>query len=220
LSTDLRGLKRQVLTGLASRLAGTSVHQVAPRTRRNPDTVRLTWEFGNGTHGMVFVGTLKEGLPSGAFALEPRLIMSGGPLSQAIDSLTLPESPTWEANHYLVNADCRILGGAASTFVVRPGEKAGISRAEADIDGLLIPALEAFAGDWSRALDIAMAHPAAVSFAGAASAILVGWTGRVDLLSTLRQAADQDPWVRQGMSTEALEQVIDSWSLGPTSGLN
>jgi len=209
-SPDLRGLKREVLTGLASRLAGTTLHGIAPRIRRGPDAVRVTWDFTNGVHALVFLGTVKQGLPSGCFALEPRLIMSGGPLAEALQSLPLPPAPAWDANHYLVNADCAVLGGATSTFVIRPGNQAGAHRAEADLEGLILPAVAAFAGDWDQALDVVLAHPAAVAFAGATAAILIGWTARNDLVPALREAAEGDPWIRGAMTAQELVDVIDT----------
>jgi len=211
-STDLRALKRETLTGLASRLAGTQVHGVSPRTRRNPDALRMTWEFENGAHALVVVATVKQGLPAGRFALEPRLLMSGGPLADALGALSLPPSPAWDANHHLVNADCRTLGGPTGTFIVRPEDSTGVNRAEADIEAYLLPAIAAFSGDWSGALRIAMAHPAAVAFAGATAAILIGWTGRVDLVPELRAAAVSDPWVRQAMSQEEFAGLVDGYS--------
>lgn len=210
MNADLRGLKRQVLTGLASRLAGTAVHGVVPRIRRGPDAVRVTWDFSNGVHALVFIGTVKQGLPAGRFAVEPRLVMSGGPVVDALLALPLPPAPAWEANHYLVNADCLHLGGATGTFVVRPGDQAGVHRAEADLDALILPAVEGFGGDWDRALELTLARPSAVAFAGATAAILIGWTGRVDLVPVLGDAAERDPWVLGPMSSQQLAAIIDS----------
>lgn len=207
---DLRGLKREVLTGLASRLAGTTIHGIAPRIRRGPDALRITWDFPNGVHALAFIGTVKQGLPTGRFAVEPRVIMSGGPLTDALQTLPLPPSPAWDANHYLVNADCLQLGGATATFVIRPGDQVGVARVEADLDALLLPAVAAFGGDWEQALELTLAHPSAVAFAGATAAILIGWTGRVDLGPLLRDAVQRDPAVRGTMSGEEVTAILDS----------
>ena len=205
MATDLRTLKREVLTGLAGWLAGISVSGVSPRIRRNPDALRITWDFTNGVRGLLFVGTLKQGLPTGAFALEPRLIVTGGPLVAALAQVDLPAAPVWEANHYLVNADCHSLGGPTSTYVVRQRDAAGVVRAREDIDRMLIPAMEAFSGDWASALELTMRSPKAVAFAGAVAAILMAWTGQMDRFPELVRQASQEPWLLQGMSPAELE---------------
>jgi len=205
LVTDLRTLKREVLTGLASWLAGTSVSGVSPRIRRNPDALRITWDFANGVRGLLFVGTLKQGLPTGAFALEPRLIVTGGPLVDALAQVDLPPAPVWESNHYLVNADCHALGGPTSTYVVRQRDAAGVVKAREDIERMLMPAMEAFSGNWAAALDLTMRSPQAVAFAGAVAAILMAWTGQMDRFTELVRQANQEPWLLAGLSPVELE---------------
>ena len=216
-ATDLRILKREVLTGLASWMAGMSVAGVSPRIRRNPDALRITWDFANGVHGLLFVGTLKQGLPTGAFALEPRLIVTGGPLVAALDQMDLPPAPAWESNHYLVNADCHILGGPTSTYVVRQRESPGVLRAREDIQLILIPALEAFSGKWSAALDLTMRFPSALTFPWVAAVILLAWTGRTDLIPDIRQRATEEPSLLPGMSPAAFESLVAQWVRGPAS---
>lgn len=209
---DLRAQKREVLTGLASWMAGTNMRGVSPRIRRSPDALRITWEFANGVHGLLLVETLKQGVPTGAIALEPRLTITGGPLVAALDRIDLPPAPTWKANHQLLNADCHMLGGPTGTYVVRLREASGVVRAREDIEAILIPALEAFSGDWPTALDITLEHPAAVAFAAVTAAILIGWTGRLELVADLRERAGREQWLSQGMSTEALDQVMERWA--------
>ncbi|MFM8350856.1 MAG: hypothetical protein ACKN9D_07270, partial [Actinomycetales bacterium] len=58
--------------------------------------------------------------------------------------------------------------------------------------------------------DAVLAHPAAVAFAGATAAILIGWTGRNDLVPALREAAEGDPWIRGAMTAQELVGVIDT----------
>ena len=207
-ATDLRSLKREVLTGLASELAEMSVAGVSPRIHRNPDALRITWDFANGVRGLLFVGTLKQGLPTGAFALEPRLIVTGGPLVAALAQVDLPAAPVWESNHYLVNADCQALGGPTSTYAVRQRDAPGIVRAREDIERLLLPAIEAFSGNWASALELTMRCPRAVTFAGAVSAILMAWTSQTDRLPELLRQANQEPWLLAGLSTAQLESLV------------
>jgi hypothetical protein len=178
MGTDVRTRKREVLTGLASRLAGTFVHGVPARIRRSPEAVRVTWDFPNGARGMVQVAPIRSEMGAGMFALEPRVTVVGGPLADALTQVTVHAEDPSQEPQYLVSADCRQLGGRRATFTIRPAESDGVEAAHAEITARLIPAIRAFTGDWPAALAIALQAPGALARPAEMAAVLAKWTGR------------------------------------------
>lgn len=173
---DVRTRRREVLTGLASRLAGTFIHGVPARIRRSPDAVRITWDFPDGARGMVQIAPIRSEIGAGMFALEPRVTVAGGPLADALERAVLP-SPVASHAPYLLSADCRQLGGRRATFTIRPAEPGGVEAVHEEITRLLIPAIVAFAGNWPAALAIVLRAPETVAYPADLAAILAAWTG-------------------------------------------
>lgn len=175
MGTDVRIRKREVLTGLASRLAGTFIHGVPARIRRSPEAVRITWDFANGARGMVQVAPIRSEMGAGMFALEPRVTVAGGPLADALAQVSMPAADSSQEPQYLLSADCRQLGGRRATFTIRPTESDGVEAAYLEITERLIPAIRAFTGDWPAALAITLRAPGALARPAEAAAVLTKW---------------------------------------------
>lgn len=190
----LRAAKRAAFLDLITRLRGITIAGAPPRVQRNADAVRITAQLGMGAIGQVHIGTVKQGLPVGQFALWPSASVSGGPLRQLLNALPLPSSHQ-DGLGTTVSATCSIAGTGRLSFPIRDASDRNIAVVADIVEAHFIPLLEAFGGQWRQALEFTLTYPQFVArpfSAAVALASLAAGHGNIrsDQLDAIKRAAE------------------------------
>lgn len=151
---DLRALKRAVFGVLAERLAGLTIAGAPVRVRRSADAMRVEVGLPDGSQGLIHLATIKQGLPAGQFAIDPRALVHGGFLRSVLQQLPLPGRHLGELGAILCAAP-----SGAPTFAVRSAADRSVDEVVSVVRDEFSPLLAAFTQDWAAALRHTLANP-------------------------------------------------------------
>ncbi|MDO8388983.1 MAG: hypothetical protein Q7V57_00715 [Actinomycetota bacterium] len=192
---DLRALKRAVFVEIGERCADLTVAGAPVRIRRSADALRIETDLPDGSRGLVHLATIKQGLPVGAFAIDPSALVYGGFVRGVLQQLPVPGSRIAGLGAILCATASSDRGGSR-TFAVHGAGGPAVDTVVAAVRNRFVPLLAAFSGDWAAAFAHTLAHPPEVDRPYSTATVLALLAGRPTEVVDERAAADPRYWDR------------------------
>jgi len=170
------------------------------RIRRSADALRIEADLPDGSQGLVHLATIKQGLPAGAFAIEPRALVYGGAVRRVLEQLPVPGRHIAGLGAILSVA---ISGdqGTPRTFAIGQADGPTVDEVVAELVAVVrdhfAPLLAAFSGDWPAALAHTLANPHEVDRPYSAGTVLALLAGLPTAAVDQQAAADPRFWDRE-----------------------
>lgn len=190
-SRPLREAKRDAFTQIIDRTRGVTAAGQPLRARRSPDMLRLEAQLPGGAVGLIALVTVKDGLATGQFAIDPAIIVYGGPLMSVLRQLPLRPWSHPPVDAVLCSSGA---GSPRGLYAVKSRTSRSIATVAGRIGSTWVPMLLAFSVNWDEGLDCALARPQDVAAPFSTSAAMAFLANRGDRIGEIVAAARTDPW--------------------------
>ncbi len=158
----IRQLKRVVFLKLVERLQDLTVGGEPVSTRRTADALWLQARQPDGSLVRIHVGTIKDHMPPGQFALWPVAILEGGAVRAVLDKLPLPPRHM-DINGHVVSVNGQIGPRGRSSYRIVASASPNLGAVGTLVSETFAPLLTDFTFRSPRAIDFAIAHPECVA---------------------------------------------------------
>lgn len=190
---SLREAKRAAFMDIVDRLGCVTVSGRPLTAKRSADMLRLEVVLPGDSRGLIALATIKDGLPVGAFAVDPAILVYGGTILSVLRQVPLRRwaHPPPDA---VLCAQGEGPHSNRGVYRVNSANSPSIDIVTKSIRSTWIPLLEAFSGGWDKALDHTLTHPQEVA-APFSTAVILAFlaeqSGRVDEVRAVAQTEER-----------------------------
>ncbi|HAM23599.1 MAG TPA: hypothetical protein DCQ04_15325 [Actinobacteria bacterium] len=171
-------------------LTDTSVSGRPLRVRRGTDMLRLECDLPDGSSGLIALATIKDGLPTGQFAMDPAILVYGGTVMNVLDQLPLRAWAHPPRDALLCSQGA---GPTRGVYHVTSPDSPSVDVIVDQVRSTWIPLLLAYSGQWNDALDHTLAHPQEVAAPLSTATILAFLAHRSDRMNEITSTAQRTP---------------------------
>lgn len=182
----LRQRKRDAFIQITTRLANTTVSGQPLRARRNSDMLRLEIPLPDDSSGLIALTTIKDGLASGQFAIDPAILLYGGTVMNVLRQLPLRPWAHPPGSALLCSKGA---GSKRGVYHIKSPDSPAVDVIVQQVRSTWIPLLLSYSGHWNNALDHTLVHPQEVAAPFSTATILAFLADRGDRIDEILSAS-------------------------------